>query len=104
MERALRQCAQPGCPELSASGACPRHRRDGRKGAYGGEWPTFSAQWLRLHPTCVRCGKPATLTDHVKMVNAGGRIMGNRYQSMCQGCHNKRNAAITNHYQARRRQ
>jgi hypothetical protein len=38
------------------------------------------------------------------MINAGGRIMGNRYQSMCQGCHNKRNAAITNHYQARRRQ
>jgi 5-methylcytosine-specific restriction protein A len=100
-------CAVPGCPLLVPTGgecpAHPRHRDRAREThrpnaterGYGRTWSAISAAWLRAHPRCVWCGRPATVTDHIVPKRFGGRDEPANYQALCRHCHALKTARET---------
>ncbi len=76
---ALRICVEPGCPELTDSTRCERHRKAKRRAqdrrrptanarGYDARWQRTRAEHLRLHPMCMDpegCIQPATDVDHI---------------------------------------
>jgi len=99
---AARSCSEPGCPELVTRpgvSRCPAHHveyqrrlRQARptptQRGYGRAWQRYSRAWLRQHPTCARCGKPATDVHHIDGVGVSLRVV-----SLCHSCH----ARVTGH-------
>lgn len=95
----MRPCCHPGCPRLVARGYCDEHRRikdardRQRRGSatergYDAAWRAVREQILAAHPTCARCGAPATLVDHVIPLRRGGhRLDPHNLQTMCRRCH-----------------
>lgn len=70
--RAPRICT---CGRVVASGtvcACQRARKaeadrkrpNANARGYGSKWRAESAAFLKLNPTCVRCGAPSTVVNH----------------------------------------
>lgn len=68
-------CAEPGCPELTASGRCEDHRLAQRRKAEAGRpsasqrgydeaWRRTRAAFLKVYPVCEQCPEPATDVDH----------------------------------------
>ena len=58
-------------------------------------WRTFRADFLRLNPTCVVCGKQATVVDHVIDAVAAGlfpKLPSGQpaFQAMCASDHAKK--------------
>lgn len=43
--------------------------------------------YIKLHPLCVVCGKPATQVHHIEMVIEGGSNDESNLQSLCYDCH-----------------
>ena len=68
------QCRHPGCPVLIPVGGskyCDKHKQlhpdrpSAVKRGYTSRWQRISRQYLRQHPLCVRCGRPAQVVDHI---------------------------------------
>lgn len=101
MPRALQVCGEPGCPELSAEGRCPRHRRDsdGRLSArdrgYDRAWAGYAKRFLAHHPWCQSCEarglrNPSELVDHIQPVTGPddpGFHDPSNHQGLCRSCH-----------------
>lgn len=79
LRRTLRACrwVHPTavCPESTdhASGLCEAHRQTDpsrrgtfRERGYSAEWDRRRRSFLEKHPTCRRCGAPATVADHLE--------------------------------------
>ena len=103
---ALRPCGRPGCSELVREGRCPPHEREHRqrleatrlsrqRRGYGSRWEASRRGWLRAHPKCVKCGRPANVVDHIVPHKGDWSLFwdfrGN-VQSMCTPCHSKKTA------------
>lgn len=96
-------CAWPLCPALVARGErfCAEHakqhqkqdnaeRYDERKFYWSKPWRRLRASVLRQHPFC-RCGRLATVVDHIKPIKQGGASLDSRnLQPMCEECHNQK--------------
>ena len=60
-----------------------------------------STQWRKLRdiqlkrsPLCVKCGRAATVADHIIEIKDGGcKLCLDNLQSMCNGCHTSKTAA-----------
>ena len=70
-----------------------QNRATAQQRGYDWRWRMFSQQFLRKHPVCVLCGKPATCTDHKNtpaeiMLDLYGRFDLNEanYQALCTRC------------------
>ncbi len=99
---ALRPCSYPGCPALvSGRGGryCNEHLRivraqqDARRGTaaergYDAAWRAVRARFLREHPVCARCGRPATTVHHMRRKRAGGSDDEDNLVALCASCHN----------------
>lgn len=66
---------------------------------YGRAWSAISARFLRANPTCVGCGQPSTVSDHVtpraELVAAGvsDPDATHRLQPLCDDCHRDKTRA-----------
>lgn len=101
--RAARIC---GCGHRIATGSlCPCDERRNRerkarhdakrpsasKRGYDTKWQRESKAYLATHRTCVRCGSPSTLVDHVIPHKGDQRLFWSRsnWQAMCTPCHSR---------------
>ncbi|WP_347710389.1 HNH endonuclease signature motif containing protein [Ancylobacter sp. WKF20] len=101
--RAPRIC---GCGHKVASGVqCPcearraadrkaradQNRPSARERGYDGKWQTERAAFLKAHPTCKRCGQPATVVDHVVPHRGDRKLFWSRsnWQPLCTPCHSR---------------
>jgi 5-methylcytosine-specific restriction protein A len=110
---ALRPCTHPGCPALTDSNRCPKHKvvqrkeQDAHRGSsaergYGFRWQKASKAWLRAHPlcACTECDDgrkrvtPAVLVDH-RIPHRGDMKLfwdPSNWQSMAKACHDRKTA------------
>lgn len=108
--RLKKRCKTFGCPNLhtNETGYCdkctakyrdkhPKQDPEGRPSAskrgYDATWHRFAKDYLKAHPTCAICGKPAEVVDHKDqtadmMLDAWGRFDydPSHYQSLCRSC------------------
>lgn len=75
--RALRPCAQPGCPALVTSGRCAAHTvkradtyrpkpRDQQRFYGSAEWKALRTRVIREEPVCRIChARPSEVVDHI---------------------------------------
>ncbi len=104
--KAARPCSYPGCPNLVKDPKrrfCDEHqaqawkresaqrRRDGTHADYGPLWAKISKAYLRKHPTCTRCGRPAEVVHHIKPRDVAGDSSSN-LTSLCRVCHSRTHA------------
>jgi 5-methylcytosine-specific restriction protein A len=93
-------CRQPYCPNvIERPGYCPEHQpartrwgkpTSGSRRGYGTrQWRNASKAYLTAHPTCERCGQPATEVHHLDGrhpdepgANAWTNLLG-----LCHPCH-----------------
>lgn len=101
-------CAHPGCPNLTDTRYCEEHRYE-EKGAYektGGnpfysssEWRRKRREYLKEHPFCVRCGRPAVIVDHIVPIRKGGEPLDDgNLQSLCWPCHSRKSVEEGSRY------
>ncbi|MFG1301913.1 HNH endonuclease signature motif containing protein [Xanthobacter sp. V3C-3] len=97
--RAPRIC---GCGLKVASGEyCPCERRrkaaadarrpSARERGYSSKWDAERAAYLKTHPECVRCPRPATVVDHIQPHRGDHRLFWDRsnWQALCRPCHDR---------------
>lgn len=72
-------------------------RGNSRQRGYSSRWTTFSKEFLRKHPTCAICGRPARVTDHKTipadvMMDAWGSFdySEENYQALCVRCNTRK--------------
>lgn len=57
------------------------------KRGYGARWQRLRRMYLRQHPVCVLCGRPATDVDHILPKRRGGSDDESNLQALCPDCH-----------------
>lgn len=63
---------------------------------YDYAWTQFSKKFLENHPVCVRCGAPATVTDHKIPIQVMKEVWGenlldeNFYNPLCNSCNTRK--------------
>jgi len=57
---------------------------------YNGKWERAKSAWLETHTRCRRCGKPATVVDHITPHKGDMALFWDRanWQPLCAPCHN----------------
>ena len=95
-------CRQPGCPNLTHDGYCPKHapanKRDSTaKRGYGSRWQKRRKLYLKANPLCAECNRhgrltAATVVDHIKPHRGDDRLMWDEdnWQALCKKCHDKK--------------
>lgn len=95
------QCRHPGCPVLIPVGRnyCNTHRRQYKETVrsaaergYTSRWQRISKQYLRQHPLCTRCGRPAQVVDHIVPHRGREQLFWDErnWQALCKACHDKK--------------
>lgn len=107
-ERFKRECKKSGCHNLtaSASGYCSLHERESylcydrcrptsTERGYDEKWRKYRKWFLSLHPLCVRCGRAATVVDHIRPHKGDARLFwdGGNHQALCKRCHDTKTAS-----------
>lgn len=113
-EKPLRPCRHPGCPELTRSGWCarhrPRHQRQ-QSDAYHGWYnlpvwtKTLRPAQLMREPFCRACAARfpppdprhrtrATVVDHIRPFRGDWALFVDpaNHQSLCKACHDRKTA------------
>jgi len=104
MPRKLRSaCRVPGCPDPQQPGSsrCAkhtaqlRHEYDSQRGSgaargYDALWRRNRARFLKYHPVCECCGKPATEPHHRIPRRRGGRDTWDNLEALCHSCHSRK--------------
>ena len=96
--KAKRPCSYPGCPNLTDSKYCEKHKQPDRPSAskrgYNGKWQRLSKIYLRKHPMCMQQGRyvPATVVDHIIPHRNNPVLMWdeNNWQALCKRCHDRK--------------
>jgi hypothetical protein len=62
----------------------------------GPEWRARRAAYLRDHPACSRCGRPADVVDHKQAHHSDPLLFWSQanWQSLCVQCHNAKTMAV----------
>ena len=113
--RPHKPCRKPGCSRLTqdASGYCAGHvewgqqkaeadtakrrkQADDRRGTahergYDRAWARVRGAFLRAHPICNRCNRPASTAHHIKPVEEAPdlRLLWSNLEALCRDCHEK---------------
>lgn len=64
-------------------------RPSARERGYDSKWQQAREAFLKAHPTCVMCGKPASVVDHIIAHRGDKKLFWNRanWQPLCTSCH-----------------
>jgi 5-methylcytosine-specific restriction protein A len=106
--RAAKACSHPGCPNLvrdPKKSLCEYHDKQRKKEnddrrpsaaarGYGANWRRIRDRYLRDHPFCERCGKPAELVHHKVRLAEGGTNSLHNLESLCSVCHGLHHAKV----------
>lgn len=113
--RPHKPCRKAGCNRLTqdASGYCDRHQEWGRQKAeealakrrqtaddrrgtahergYDRAWARVRGAFLRAHPLCNRCSRPAETAHHIKPVEEAPdlRLTWDNLEALCRDCHER---------------
>src|SRR5262245_10088131 len=93
MDRPLRRCKHPGCPELVRAvtdTACPTHDpTPARNRSYDRAWTELSKILRAAFPICTRCwSRPSTTVHHRNPLAVGGaRLDPTKLEVLCRSCH-----------------
>lgn len=96
-------CKHRGCPHTVPIGQryCAEHikehsrdrgkdRPNFRQRGYTSNWDKFRRIYLREHPLCAQCGKPALLPHHIIKIAEGGDMYDeNNLMPLCFDCHER---------------
>ena len=102
----MKPCYHPGCPELTPTGYCDKHKKETRKrhNAYRGSahsrgytsrWRRESKRFLQYNAyVCAVCGGIATEVDHIVPHKGDPKLFWNKdnWQPICSPCHKKKTA------------
>jgi 5-methylcytosine-specific restriction endonuclease McrA len=57
---------------------------------YGSAWQKYRAGYLLSHPYCVKCGKVASVVDHIKAHRGDQALFWDKenHAALCRHCHN----------------
>ena len=120
-KRAPRPCKAPGCGALVQDGAsyCPGHAERAKQEraahearrptaaarGYGSRWQKVREGFLRSHPLCAVCGRPANVVDHIKPHKGDWYLFWDKsnWQSMCAECHSVKTASEDGGFSNRRK-
>ncbi len=100
-ECSLKQLGDYKARKIALTGTPMERDEEERKTAcqrgYDRRWREFAKEYLRTHPVCVRCGKPAQVVDHKDipaqvMMDMDGRfdLDPDHYQALCVRCNLKK--------------
>jgi 5-methylcytosine-specific restriction protein A len=82
------------CPACSAAfrARTEANRPSARQRGYDRDWQAKRAAFLRAHPTCVACGAPASVVDHVTPHKGDKRLFADpaNWQALCATCHGRK--------------
>lgn len=108
MRKLCKNCRRP---TVNRDGYCDECKAEWRKShprqqedrpspterGYDGRWKAFARRFLREHPVCAICGRPAQVVDHRvytarQMMDAYGHFDYNPelYQALCYSCNNRK--------------
>jgi 5-methylcytosine-specific restriction enzyme A len=100
--RPQRPCTAPGCPQRTYGGKCSRHARlSGQQRThwrelYGDAWPRIRLEYLARHPTCLLCGRMASVADHhprgIRLLKKQGNPdphADRHLRPLCASCHSR---------------
>jgi 5-methylcytosine-specific restriction endonuclease McrA len=67
-----------------------QNRPNANARGYGRAWAIYRAAFLKKNPWCVRCGKPATVVDHIRPHRGDMKLFWDKlnHQALCAACHN----------------
>jgi 5-methylcytosine-specific restriction protein A len=95
-------CIVPGCPNISTNGThyCDKHLEERKKekrnrrehtpaAPFSENWPKVRAKYLREHPYCEICGRPAEIVHHKIDRRVGGTDHPDNLQALCNECHSR---------------
>ena len=106
----LKECAEPGCHELTTEKYCEKHAKKHKRTSenetrskyaymyWSKRWKRESAQYLAEHPFCEICGKPSSLVHH-KIEHRGDEKLfwdKNNWKALCSSCHSRIHMTRTN--------
>jgi 5-methylcytosine-specific restriction endonuclease McrA len=84
------------CPDCirEAKARADAQRPTATARGYGSDWRKARSEFLAAHPTCRKCGWPATVVDHVTPHKGDHSLFWNRsnWQSLCKPCHDRKTA------------
>ena len=93
MDKPLKPCPEPGCPNLvvtttSRSARCAEHSTPS---PYDHDWRVLRAHKLTVNPLCELCKRSAAReVDHIIPIKAGGaRLDPRNVRSLCTPCHKR---------------
>ncbi|WP_343039067.1 HNH endonuclease signature motif containing protein [Propylenella binzhouense] len=68
-----------------------QNRPSARERGYDSKWQRERAAYLAAHPTCERCGAPATVVDHITPHRGDMKLFWRRsnWQPLCTPCHSR---------------
>lgn len=118
-KRARRPCAHPGCTAWATHGSyCDKHyaewqerrqrmrneardkylkecdsrRANANARGYNSAWNKARVTFLKTHPICACCGKPATEVDHIVPHKGDQKLFWNtqNWQPLCHECHSRK--------------
>lgn len=71
-------------------------RPSAAKRGYNHAWRVARVEFLKIHPVCRMCGKPAAVVDHITPHRGDDRLFWDRmnWQPLCVSCHNQRKQKI----------
>ena len=110
--KAHKPCRVPSCPNFRVEGSlyCEKHKAseeklDGKRDyqrrkqltpstykgeySYGHEWRKIRNAYLKKHPYCEKCGRPAELVHHNIPCSKGGTHDKENLISLSWGCHSR---------------
>ena len=83
------------CPHEAARARQRKAEHDAKRPTasargYGTKWREARAAFLRAHPTCTRCGAPATVVNHKIPHRGDQKLFWSRsnWEAVCSPCHN----------------
>jgi len=73
-----------------------QQRPSARQRGYDGKWDKARAEFLKVHPTCVMCGQPSRVVDHIKPHKGDKALFWSRpnWQALCTPCHSSRKQSL----------
>jgi 5-methylcytosine-specific restriction protein A len=82
-----------------------KYKNDWTDWYYTSKWKSARAKYLKENPICVSCGAPATVVDHIIPHRGNEELFWDKenWQSLCDGCHNRKTRIEINNRQQNRR-
>lgn len=83
------QCPCQVKAEAARNARAEANRPSARERGYTSKWDRERPVYLAAHPTCVRCGAPSSVVDHITPHRGDMKLFWRRsnWQALCRSCH-----------------